>query len=273
MIVYIWFVAICYLLLFVVCCLLFVVCCLLFVVVVGGGGGVVVVVQERGLLSQLQHPFVVHLWVMMNFKPSVLLLLLLILLVLLFCFFFFFFFFPSFCFSFSPFFFSFSFRFSISNLVVIWHTIFPLTVGKTVCVPFPLTLFLSFPLPLPSLFSFSSLFLYFPFPFPFLSFPFLSFPFLSFPFPFPLLCHSLESIIRFYMANLLLGLQYLHSCKIIHRDIKPANILLDENGYASLTDFNIATHIGLWKERRERKREKGKGGVDFNLDYLFIYFS
>lgn len=56
-----------------------------------------------------------------------------------------------------------------------------------------------------------------------------------------------EDVVRFYMAELALGLQYLHSKRIVHRDLKPDNVLLDEKGHAHLTDFNIAVHFS---ERR-----------------------
>lgn len=38
----------------------------------------------------------------------------------------------------------------------------------------------------------------------------------------------------------MLGLEYLHSRRIIHRDIKPENLVLDENGYIRITDLGIA---------------------------------
>ncbi len=52
-----------------------------------------------------------------------------------------------------------------------------------------------------------------------------------------------EEIVRFYMAELALALDYLHSIQIVHRDLKPDNVLLDEKGHAHITDFNIAVHF------------------------------
>ncbi|KAI8638234.1 kinase-like domain-containing protein [Parasitella parasitica] len=52
-----------------------------------------------------------------------------------------------------------------------------------------------------------------------------------------------EEYVRFFAAEVAVSLHYLHSLNIIHRDVKPDNILLDEQGHAHLTDFNIATTI------------------------------
>ena len=49
-----------------------------------------------------------------------------------------------------------------------------------------------------------------------------------------------ESQTKFFIANLILSLEYIHSQKIIHRDIKPENLVLDSKGYVRLTDFGVA---------------------------------
>lgn len=44
---------------------------------------------------------------------------------------------------------------------------------------------------------------------------------------------------RFYAAELLLGIKYLHDAGIVYRDLKPENILLTNEGHICLTDFGL----------------------------------
>ena len=49
-----------------------------------------------------------------------------------------------------------------------------------------------------------------------------------------------EAQTQFFVACIILALEYLHKNGVIHRDVKPENIVLDGRGYARLTDFGIA---------------------------------
>jgi Serine/threonine protein kinase len=52
-----------------------------------------------------------------------------------------------------------------------------------------------------------------------------------------------EKTVQKYTAQLLLGLEYLHSKDIIHRDIKCANLLVDNEGTIKLSDFGASKYI------------------------------
>ena len=48
---------------------------------------------------------------------------------------------------------------------------------------------------------------------------------------------------QFYIASLLLCIEYLHTNLIIYRDIKPENIMVDSEGYMLLIDMGTAKFL------------------------------
>ncbi|GMI92246.1 hypothetical protein HRI_002893900 [Hibiscus trionum] len=49
-----------------------------------------------------------------------------------------------------------------------------------------------------------------------------------------------EQAVRFYGAEVLLALEYLHMFGVVYRDLKPENILVREDGHIMLTDFDLS---------------------------------
>ncbi|KAK9149551.1 hypothetical protein Scep_008308 [Stephania cephalantha] len=52
-------------------------------------------------------------------------------------------------------------------------------------------------------------------------------------------CFS-EEAARFYVAEVLLALEYLHMLGVVYRDLKPENILVREDGHIMLSDFDLS---------------------------------
>ena len=49
-----------------------------------------------------------------------------------------------------------------------------------------------------------------------------------------------EDEAKFYIAELILAIEYLHQHNIIYRDLKPENLLIDSDGHIKLADFGLA---------------------------------
>ncbi|KAB2034135.1 hypothetical protein ERO13_D04G057700v2 [Gossypium hirsutum] len=54
-----------------------------------------------------------------------------------------------------------------------------------------------------------------------------------------------EQAARFYVAEVLLALEYLHMLGIIYRDLKPENVLVREDGHIMLSDFDLSLRCSV----------------------------
>ncbi|CAM0152363.1 unnamed protein product [Urochloa decumbens] len=75
-----------------------------------------------------------------------------------------------------------------------------------------------------------------------------------------------EDAVRFYAAEVITALEYLHCQGIIYRDLKPENILLNRDGHISLTDFDLSCltscrpQVFLSEDSDKKKRRRKSRG-------------
>ena len=53
--------------------------------------------------------------------------------------------------------------------------------------------------------------------------------------------------VRFYAAELILAIAYLHQNKILYRDLKPENVLINQSGHIKLADFGLSKRFAIKK--------------------------
>ena len=54
-----------------------------------------------------------------------------------------------------------------------------------------------------------------------------------------------ERLVKSYMYQMMRGIAYCHSHRIMHRDLKPQNLLIDVSGYLKLADFGLARAFSI----------------------------
>ena len=82
--------------------------------------------------------------------------------------------------------------------------------------------------------------------------------------------HFDEEVARFYLAELLLGLEDLHRT-IIHRDLKPENLLLGEDGHLKISDFGLSELRRKISGPQEPGTIEARGTIAYMAPELLIY--
>ena len=54
-----------------------------------------------------------------------------------------------------------------------------------------------------------------------------------------------DAMVKKFMSQLVEGVRYCHSHRILHRDLKPQNLLIDRDGNLKLADFGLARAFGV----------------------------
>jgi len=68
-----------------------------------------------------------------------------------------------------------------------------------------------------------------------------------------------------YLAEVVLGVEHLHSRGIVHRDLKPDNLLIDPKGHLKLTDFGLS-RMGMIAVRNVRSSRLNRPRISSRLD-------
>ncbi|PWW76849.1 hypothetical protein C7212DRAFT_190564 [Tuber magnatum] len=64
-----------------------------------------------------------------------------------------------------------------------------------------------------------------------------------------------------YLAEVVLGVEHLHSRGIVHRDLKPDNLLIDQKGHLKLTDFGLS-RMGLLGRQKRAQTQSSESTPD-----------
>nr|XP_043624875.1 serine/threonine-protein kinase WAG1-like [Erigeron canadensis] len=64
--------------------------------------------------------------------------------------------------------------------------------------------------------------------------------------------------VRFFAAEVLVALEYLHSLGIVYRDLKPENILIREDGHIMLSDFDLCFNAEVTPKLENRTEQSSR---------------
>ena len=79
--------------------------------------------------------------------------------------------------------------------------------------------------------------------------------------------HLSADHIKVFLYQILRGLKYLHSARILHRDIKPGNLLVNSNCVLKICDFGLAR-----VEEPDQSKHMTQEVVTQYVSFLLIYF-
>ena len=74
-----------------------------------------------------------------------------------------------------------------------------------------------------------------------------------------------EEEARFYFAEMLLGLEFVHDKNILYRDLKPENIFIDIDGHIKLADFGLSKlrHQSLFPSEKDELNNTFCGSAEY----------
>ncbi|KAI4311515.1 hypothetical protein MLD38_036403 [Melastoma candidum] len=86
--------------------------------------------------------------------------------------------------------------------------------------------------------------------------------------------HFSEYAARFYAAEVLLALEYLHMLGVVYRDLKPENVLVRDDGHIMLSDFDLSLRCAvsptLIRSSYDSDPSKRPGGSAFCIQPICI---
>jgi serine/threonine protein kinase len=82
-------------------------------------------------------------------------------------------------------------------------------------------------------------------------------------------CFGLD-MVKFYIAELVVSLEYLHNNNCIYRDLKPENILLSSDGHIKLIDFNLSKLFISSYSIEKQKAESICGTADYMAPEIIV---